>query len=228
MTPIRWIIFAVVCIGILAGLVFATREEEVDVSNVEPNGIINEGPIADHVYGNPEAEVVLIEYGDFQCPGCKALYPNVKMIKEDYKEDLAFVFRNYPLTSIHPNALAAATAAEAAGLQDKFYEMHDLLYENQDAWSRASAEERTEIFVAYAEQINLDAEKFRTDLSSEDIRTKIDRDTSLAREQGATGTPALYLNGEEIGSEIWQNEEVFRGLIEQEIARADQTAPETE
>src|SRR5699024_4048070 len=89
------------------------------------------GHIADHVRGNPDAKVVLVEYGDYQCPGCAGIAPALNTIADRYSEDLAFVFRNFPLSSIHPNAKVAAATAEAAGLQGKFWEMHDKLYQEQ-------------------------------------------------------------------------------------------------
>lgn len=115
MDRIRWIIFAVVSVGLLAALFMTANRNQPDVSNLADSAVISEGPIPDRVYGNRAAKVVLIEYGDFACTGCKSAYDYVKQVKEAYKGDLAFVFRNLPLTTLHPNALAAATAAEAAG-----------------------------------------------------------------------------------------------------------------
>ena len=119
MSKKTWIVFAVVCVGIIAGLVFLSRGNKIDVSNIDewqiqPVKELN-GNIADHVYGNKNAKVVMIEYGDFQCPGCGTAAPAIKSVAEKYKDNIAFVFRNFPLYSLHPNALAAATAAEAAG-----------------------------------------------------------------------------------------------------------------
>ena len=228
MTPIRWIVFAVVCVLTLAGLVVFTGRDDVDISDVDPNSIITAEPIADHVYGNAEADVLMVEYGDFQCPGCGSLFPTLKTVKEAYKDQMAFVFRNFPLTSIHPNALAAATAAEAAGLQGKYYEMHDQLFQNQDSWSTAGAEERTTFFVTYAQQIGLNVDQFETDLSSEDIRQKIDRDRALAERQGANSTPTLLINGEAIGSDVWQDEAKLRSRIEQAIKDTGGTVTEAD
>src|SRR6478672_343329 len=132
MTRSRWIIFVLICVVTLGGLVLLSKKDTVNVDKEDPTKAVSEtaSSIGDHVYGNKAAKVVLIEYGDFQCPGCGGAFPQLKTIKETYKDQIAFIFRDFPLTTIHPNALAAATAAESAGLQGKFWEMHDMLYEN--------------------------------------------------------------------------------------------------
>jgi len=120
-----WIIFIVICVAILGGLIFLSRQDRADVGEVNTNSIVAaseaNGNIGDHVYGSTEGKVLLIEYGDFQCPACASAYPILKEIKEEYKDDLTFIFRNNPITQIHPNAKAAAAAAEAAGLQGKYW-----------------------------------------------------------------------------------------------------------
>src|SRR4051812_16240717 len=113
-----WIIFGAICVVLFGGLVFWSGRDRVDVSSVDTNKIqpasSDSGNIGDHVFGNKDAKVVLMEYGDFQCPGCGSAHPTVKALSEKYKDQLAFVFRNFPLTSIHPNARAAAAAVETA------------------------------------------------------------------------------------------------------------------
>jgi len=201
MTKTRWIIFALICLLGLTGLVFLNKKDQVDVSSLDAAKIIT-GENGDHVYGNKDAEVVLFEYGDFQCPGCGGAFPQIKSIKEDYKGKIAFVFRNFPLTSIHPNALAAATAAEAAGLQGKYWEMHDALYENQDGWSNLSAETRTDRFVDYANNLGLNIEKFKSDMTSKTVSEKISRDRALGNKLGVDSTPTFYINGEKVADDI--------------------------
>ena len=135
MTKKTWIIFAVICIGIIGGLVYMSNGNKIDVSDVDEWSIqaasAKSGDIADQVYGNKDAKVVIIEYGDYQCPGCASAQSALKTVSEKYKDTVAFVFRNFPLYSIHPNAFAAASFAEAAGLQGKYWEMHDKLYTTQ-------------------------------------------------------------------------------------------------
>jgi protein-disulfide isomerase len=160
-----------------------------------------ETEIGDRVYGSESSSVVLIEYGDFQCPGCGGAFPQLKKIKEVYKDKIAFIFRNFPLTAIHPNALAASTAAEAAGEQDKFWEMHDKLYENQTAWSNIDATKRTDVFVGYAEDIGLDVTKFRETLSEANIAAKISRDRAFGKKLNVSSTPTIYLGSEKLSDD---------------------------
>lgn len=207
MDKIRWIIFGVICVVVLGGLVFLANKDKQDVSSINPNSIIasENGSIGDRVYGNKEAKVVIYEYGDFQCPSCGSAYPQVKAVKEKYKDQVAFVFRSLPLTSIHPNALAASSAAEAAGQQGKFWEMHDELYENQNSWSSASIETRNDIFEQYAQAIGLNMDQYRTDLTSKAVADKISRDRGIANKVKANSTPTFYLDDELINSEVNQN-----------------------
>jgi len=200
MTRTRWIIFALICVVVLGGLVLLSKKDTVDVSGMDPSKVVSETEtaIGDRVYGDVSSKVVLIEYGDFQCPGCGGAFPQLKLIKEEYKDKIAFIFRNFPLTTLHPNALAAATAAEAAGLQGKFWEMHDALYENQSAWENIDASKRTDVFAGYAKDIGLDAEKFVTDLSDPRVSAKINRDRAFGKKLNVNGTPTVYVNDQKL------------------------------
>jgi len=201
MNKYGWIIFSVAVVALLGGLIIWTRTTNptVDVSNVNNNSIlaatVDSGNIADHVKGNKESKVLLVEYGDFQCPGCGGAYPNVKTLMEEYGDRVALVFRNFPLTSIHPNAKVAAAAAEAAGLQGKFWEMHDMLFQNQNSWGSLSASSRTDAFVTFASQLELDTEKFTNDLVNADINKKISFDMAVGKQNKASSTPTFFLNG---------------------------------
>ena len=204
MNKVAWIIFSVVVVGLLTGLVLWTRSSNptVDVSNIDSNVILSakaeSGNIADHVEGNKDSKVILVEYGDFQCPSCGGDYPNVKTLMDEYGDRIALVFRNFPLTSIHPNARAAAAAAEAAGLQGKYWEMHDLLYGEQNSWSSLDASKRVDAFVAFANRLSLDSTKFKADLSNADVNTKIAFDISLGKAKSVSATPTFLLNGEKL------------------------------
>lgn len=218
-----WIIFVVICLVLLGGLVMLSRSNQVEVSSIDVNSVIeaseDSGNIGDRVYGNKDAEVVLVEYGDFQCPGCKSAHEPIKSAVEMNKDDVAFVFRNYPLTAIHPNARAAAAAAEAAGEEGKFWEMHDELYENQDAWSGASADERTTIFTDYAVSIGLDASKFTQTLDdrSNDLTRKIDFDRALGTKQKVNETPTIFLNGTKLEAEQFSSSESLDKAIKEAL-----------
>lgn len=202
-----WIIFAVVCVVVLGGLVILSRKDSVNVSNVDQTkqqaATAASGNIADHVFGKADSKVTLIEYGDFQCPYCGQAYPQVKKVTEDYASKIAFIFRNYPLPTMHPNAKAAAAAAEAAGLQGKYWEMHNKLYETQNDWNNLSTDKRTDIFVSFAKEIGVkDTEKFKTDMSGQEVNKKINFDLALGNKAGVTGTPTFYLNGSKVSDDV--------------------------
>lgn len=233
MSAKTWIIFAVLCLGLIGGLVFLNQSQKVDVGDIDVTKLqpasSDNGNIADHVSGPEAAKVTIIEYGDFQCPGCASAAPILKSVTAKYKDELKLVFRNYPLTSIHPNARAAAAAAEAAGLQGKYWPMHDQLYSTQNSWSQLGSEERTKAFRTYAEALGIDADKWQEDLTSERVAAKIDYDTALGRKLAISGTPAIYVNGKFVdqyvkdgklvskdvaGSQpVWGDPEAFDKLI---------------
>jgi protein-disulfide isomerase len=144
------------------------------------------------VKGNPDAEVTLIEYADFQCPACAGVIPVVNSLLESYGDEFRFVYRHFPL-AFHNNAIPAARASEAAGKQEKFFEMHDLLYENQDEWS--SARNPDSIFLGYAEELELDLEAFEVAYESDETLSRIEADRDEAREFAITGTPTFFVNG---------------------------------
>lgn len=202
-----WGIFIGVVVIIIGGMVYMSTQNRLDVSDISGKtaasvlaGEERSGGIGDHVLGNRDAKVVVVEYGDFQCPGCATAAPRAKAIAEKYKDSVALVFRNFPLTTIHPNARAAAATAEAAGLQGKFWEMHDVLFTNQGSWQSTSASERASIFAGYAEQLGLDVGLFTSDVASDVVTRKIDFDIALGKIKKVTGTPAFFVNGSEINT----------------------------
>lgn len=141
----------------------------------------------DHVRGPARASVTLVEYGDFQCPFCGRAYWVLREIEERF--DLRFVFRHFPLTEIHPFAMPAAEAAEAAGAQGKFWEMHELLYTNQPAFAR-------ERLIAYATELELDVDAFTNDLETHPYVPRIREDFMSGVRSGVNGTPCLFINGQ--------------------------------
>lgn len=160
--------------------------------------VISEALASEWVKGSEEATVELVEYGDFQCPACGAVHPLIKQLHEEFEDDLKIVFRHFPLTQIHPNALPAARAAEAAGVQGKFFEMHDKLFENQGEWS--NTRNTSEIFERYASEIGIDVEQYKTDVSSDPVKDKVSAHTTLGIRAGVQGTPTFILNGETLGN----------------------------
>jgi protein-disulfide isomerase len=227
MTKGRWFAFIAICLVIFGVLIINTKRTEVKVNKVDPAKVITDNnPLPDHVFGTDSKKVVLIEYGDFQCPACGSLYPSLKPLKEHYKEQLTFVFRNFPITSIHPNALAASAAAEAAGLQGKFWEMHDALYENQTEWSTLDSDKRTDQFTVYATRLGLDSAKFKSDINNDKVSQKIKRDQALGKKIGASATPTIVLNGKTLKQNQWQTPDKFETTIRDAIKASGQTMPE--
>jgi protein-disulfide isomerase len=141
----------------------------------------------DHIRGPASEPVTLVEYGDYECPYCGAAYQIVKEIQEAMGENLRFVFRNFPLTQIHPHAERAAEAAEAAGAQDHFWEMHDLLFENQRTLDNAH-------LLRFALVIGLDVERFTRELENGVHQAKVREDLLSGARSGVNGTPSFFIN----------------------------------
>ena len=147
-----------------------------------------------HIEGNNKAGVTLVEYGDYECPICENYYLPLKQAAAQYNDQIHFQFRNLPLTAIHPNAFAAARAAEAASLQGKFWQMHDKLYENQNAWVNSSSP--IDQFTQYAQAIGLNVSKFKTDYASSQVNDSINADLAAFRKTGQDqATPTFFLDG---------------------------------
>lgn len=151
----------------------------------------------DWVKGKDDAKVTLVEYTDFQCPACGAYHPLVKQLIDEMGDSIRVVVRHYPLMQIHKNALTGSRAAEAAGRQGKFWEMHDLLFAQQSEWSLADDPMRS-ILPAYAGRIGLDVEKFKQDMADASLDDKINADRGTGDDLGITGTPTFFLNGKKI------------------------------
>jgi protein-disulfide isomerase len=163
-----------------------------------------------HARGGNNAPVTLEEYGDYQCPPCGALSPELKKVEAQYGQRLRFVFRQFPLTQAHPHALVAAHAAEAAGLQDRFWEMHDRLYENQSKWS-PEVDPRP-LFINYARDIGLDVDRFISDMNSPQVSARVTSDRMRGNSMGVTGTPTLFINGRMMRPEAMSPEGLRTGI----------------
>jgi protein-disulfide isomerase len=155
-----------------------------------PDGGMLTLPVSDrdHVQGPSSAPVTLVEYGDYECPYCGAAYPIVKRLQEHLGDRLRFVFRNFPLTTVHPHAEHAAKAAEAAGAQGKFWEMHDYLFEHQ----RALMDRK---LVEYAAAVGLDVELFGRDMAEQVHEDRVRADFMSGVRSGVNGTPTFFING---------------------------------
>ena len=142
----------------------------------------------DHIQGPTEAAVTLVEYGDYECPYCGAAYPIIKEVQSRMGERLRFVFRNFPITTSHPHAEQAAETAEAAATQGRFWQMHDLLYENQKRLRDPDLRD-------YAERLSLDVERFDKELAEHVHAARVREDFMSGVRSGVNGTPTFYING---------------------------------
>jgi len=147
--------------------------------------------IDDHAQGSATAAVTLVEYGDYQCPYCGAAYPLVKSLQREFGDDLRFVFRNFPLTQAHPLAHLAAELAEAAAAQDKFWPMHDWIYENQAQWSVGGIED----LLGGVAAVGLDAARLEHALKQPQLAQRIKADFNGGVRSGVNGTPSFFING---------------------------------
>jgi protein-disulfide isomerase len=163
----------------------------------------------DHICGNIHAPLELVEYGDYECPFCGRAYPIVKKIQEKLGQDLRFIFRNFPLRKIHPNAYPAAVATEAAALQGKFWEMHDVIFENQKTLG-------PDQILVFANSLGLDMERFQKDILDESLFLKARKDFESGMKSGVNRTPTFFVNGKKFNGDWSENE--LLGYLECELA----------
>ena len=157
---------------------------------------------SDHIKGNPEAPIVLVKYGDFQCPHCARAHLVVTQMQRELGTDLKFVFRNFPLAKIHPEATLAAIAAEAAARQEKYWEMHDLIFENQDELGE-------ELLFDIAQELQLDMDRFRLDLADPALAAKVEADFESGIRSGVNATPTFFINGEKY-NDGWESDRMLK------------------
>jgi protein-disulfide isomerase len=188
----RFLAILAVLVIIFGGIFIASQHS----GNGSSTNNSNSGSKAtNHLQGQNTKNVTLMEYGDYQCPICGAYYQPVKeALTPDMLKNIHFQFRNLPLTSIHQNAFAAARAAEAAGLQGKYFEMHDKLYENQSAWSEGNSP--ISFFEKYAKDLGLNVTQFKADYTSDQVNDAINADSAeFAKTKQQQATPTFFLNG---------------------------------
>jgi len=203
---VKWII-----IGGLS-LIFITFFATIIVllkKDVAPTSLSSDG----WTRGNEAARITLVEFADFQCPACKAYQPFVAQLLADKEvgPQVKLLFKHFPL-SIHKNAIAAARASEAAGIQGKFWEYHDLLYEKQEEWAELPALDAEKMFVGYADSLKLDKSKFELDLKSDVLAEKVTSQVSEGASAGVLGTPSFFINGKKI--ENPQSLDEFKQIIQ--------------
>ena len=158
----------------------------------------------DPIRGDPNAPITIVEFSDFQCPFCARFHTQtLPSILEEYIEQgkVNLVYRDFPLQSIHPNALPAAVAAECANEQGKYWEFHDMLFEKQNDWSRLSSDALISTFSQYATDVSLEQQQFDSCLESGKYLQEVQGDLSDGRDYGVTGTPGFFIGNDEIGFE---------------------------
>jgi len=170
-----------------------------------------------HTLGPASAPIHLEEFGDFECPPCGLFHPILKQMHAEFGDKLHITFREFPLVPTHQHALAAASAAEAAGIQGKFWEMHDLIYEHQNEWKTAF--DVRPVFEGYAKQIGVDVERYKRDLGGDLVAQRIFQDGRRGHSLGVKGTPTVFINGREV---LFENlpAEKLRLVIQKELQAA--------
>lgn len=201
-----WVLIVIGLGAIVLGMVGIVSQKS------KLGALITPANSGDWIKGDKNSKVVLVEYSDFQCPACEYFYGIVKNLEKDFPENFAVVYRNYPLSQ-HKYGELAAKAAEAAGIQGKFWEMHDVLFEKQSEWSESG--DALKNFASYAQILGLNADKFNTDINSKEVSDKIQNDLADGNNQNIQGTPTFFINGKEIKSP--GNYEEFKAVIEKEI-----------
>ncbi len=205
----RFLIIMAALVVVFFGVVIFSKNKEKVNAPVDSAGGSN------HIKGEGATGVTLVEFADFQCPTCGSFYPIVKALEKKYDKQITFQFRHFPLVQIHDNAMIAHRSAEAAAKQNKFWEMHDILYERQKIWSESSNAKL--IMEDYASELGLNVDKFKTDFASSAVNDIITADTKLGQEAGVSGTPTFVINGKKL-DDLPRDIDSFSKLIDQAIA----------
>jgi protein-disulfide isomerase len=214
-----FVIVAVVALATLGSGAMLYRAKRPQVLSI-PGNMLGKGDTESaHVRGNPEAPVTLEEYGDFQCPPCGMFAAFASGLEKEYDSRLRVVFRNFPL-SAHAHAREAAIAAEAAGMQGHFWEMHDILYREQEVWSKAP--NTRELFESYASTIGLDLDKFRKDMDGDQAAARVDADRKRGESLGIQTTPTLFINNQPVDQKD-RNPEGIHAEINAALEKKPQT-----
>lgn len=227
-----WAIFLVVIVGVIVAAVLYGKKQESGLTPAElteAQSDILQVREDDNLLGEATAPVVLIEYSDFQCPACANAYPIIKAALAEFEPNqVAFVYRHLPLRQLHPNADIAARAAQAAAQQGAFFAMHDLLFDNQEAWS--SERNPRDTFVGYAESLELDIDQFANDLNADDVRMLVNEhygqgETLLS---GRLATPTVFLNGTQLsGAQLGNLADTIQGELDRIAAEPETQSEDT-
>ena len=204
----------IVSAAVLAVLFFKSVEQERENKSLVIAQVDSVSD-SDWTKGKKNVKVSIIEYSDLQCPACLAYFPVIKQLADEFGESVNFVYRHFPLRQIHFNSQISAQAAEAAGLQGKFWEMHDILFENQQNWSEVK--DPKSLFEQYAQNLSLDLEQFKKDLESNDVKNEVEKDYQSGLNAGVNATPTFFMNNKKIPNP--RSLEEFKSIIKQEIEK---------
>jgi protein-disulfide isomerase len=211
------IVVGVALIALGSGaMLYRAKRQQLQLRPIPENKAVSEATDAEsmHIRGNPNAPVTLEEFGDFQCPPCGTFATFGEELLKEYDSRLRIVFRNFPLQG-HEHAREAALAAEAAGMQGHFWEMHDVLYREQVFWSYAP--NARELFESYAGTIGLNLDQFRKDMDSEKVKERVDSDHARGDSLGIKVTPTLFINNQPVDPKD-KNPEGVRAAINAALA----------
>lgn len=214
------IVVIVVAVAVAAGIAVFLSRQSAAPAGTSPNKIATDAlPGGGHVRGKESAPITLVEFGDYQCPSCGFYYPIVEETLKRNADKVKLEFHHYPLIQMHPHALAAAMAVEAAGDQGKYWEMHDMIYIHQAEWSRLQNPESE--FLTYAAQLNLDANKFMQSVKSTDVENRIAEDIRRGTKVNVNGTPTFFINGQQVDP-LPKGVDEFSALIDAAIQSSSQ------
>lgn len=208
-----WGAVAALVAGAILVLAIFVNSSPTQTAGIDTNQTVPTSSDYDIVVGDKESKVSLIEYSDLQCPACASYHPIVKTILAEYP-NIKYVYRNFPLRNIHANAQIAGQAAYAAHLQGKFWEYADVLFTSQPDWEKSPNPQT--IFVSYAQQLDLDVDKFTSDMGSSQAKTFIDKSYEMAVSHGINSTPTFFLNGAKVNA---SNYEDFKKLIDDALQK---------
>lgn len=170
----------------------------------------------DWIQGPKQSKLTIIEYSDFQCPACAAYYPILKQLQTDLPNQFTFAYRYFPLIQIHKNGQISAQAAEAAGKQGKFWEMHDLLFENQTTWESIS--DPRDKFAEYAASLSINVDQFKNDMNSDAVKNKVTQSYAEALALGLNSTPTFFMNGKKLDSPP-NTYQKFKDFVNQKLSQ---------
>lgn len=212
----RFIVILFILVAGFIGIIWLGKQDDT-------NNVSGEAQPTNHVIGNGKTGVKLVEYADFECPSCAAVYPYVKEAVERHFDDITFQYVHFPMPQIHPNSMAAHRSAEAASRQGKFWEMYDQIYTGYQSWRSSTSP--AIIFQAYAEQIGLNIDQFNNDVPSSSVNDAIQADLRVVQQLKLNATPTFFLNGEQL-EQIPQSADELSDILQAAIDEAKQNTQE--